>query len=95
MAKPKRSSGSGLRKNHGPKKHMHKDFKPMVHLFAKAGLLTKYNNEESFVRACEARTGRKNNNSHAEWIKFSALKTNKAKDEYFHSLKPVQAKSEN
>ena len=44
-----------LRKNHGPKRHMFKDYKPMVQAFADAGLLTKYSDYESFALSCAAR----------------------------------------
>lgn len=44
-----------LRKQHGPKRHMFKDYKPMVHAFAQAGILSKYYNYESFAQACAAR----------------------------------------
>ena len=86
MAKPKRSSGgSGLRKNHGPKKHLFRELKPMVWSFAKSGLLSKYYAEGSFILACQARGYVKV--SHEDWVKFSLLKTTKEKDEYFAALK--------
>lgn len=42
MAKGKGKGGSGgPRKAHGPKKHLFKEYKPMIHVFAQAGLLKK------------------------------------------------------
>lgn len=85
MAKPKRGSGgSGLRKNHGPKRHLFKEFKPMVWQFGKLGMLTKYNNYDSWVLACNARG--KKNASYNEFKDFVIL-PQKAKDEYFASLR--------
>lgn len=86
MAKPKRSSsGSGLRKNHGPKKYLFHELKPMVHIIAQSGLLSKYYAYESWVTACQAR-GVKNPRKE-DFNKFILLKTKKEKDEYYASLK--------
>ena len=85
MAKPKRSaSKSGLRKNHGPKRHLFHDLKPMVHVIAKDGLLTKYHAYESWALACQAR-GVKNPRKE-DFNNFILLKTRKEKDEYFKAL---------
>jgi hypothetical protein len=85
MAKPKRSgSSSGLRKNHGPKRHLFKDYKPMVHVFGKSGILTKYSNRESFNLSCQAR-GIKNPTKEM-WDKFCILPIVKAKDEFLANL---------
>ncbi len=90
MAKTKRSSGSsGLRKNHGPKRHLHKDYKPMVHVIAKAGLLSKYSDKESFILACTAR-GVKHNYD-ALWSQFALLKTKAEKDAWFKNLNKAPA----
>ena len=43
------------RKNHGPKRHMFKDFKPMIAVFAQTGILSKFYNYESFVQALAVR----------------------------------------
>jgi hypothetical protein len=86
MAKPKRSSGgSGLRKNHGPKRHLFHELKPMVHVIAQSGLLSKYYAYESWALACQAR-GIKNPRKE-DFNKFILLKTKKEKDEYYASLK--------
>lgn len=86
MGKPKRSSGgSGLRKNHGPKRHLFKEYKPMVHIIAKDGLLTKYYAFESWALACQAR-GIKNPRRE-DFNTFVVLKSRKEKDEWFASLK--------
>ena len=88
MAKGKggnRGVSSGLRKSHGPKRHMFKDLKPLVHLIAKTGLLSKYYDFESWVLACQAR-GIKNPGK-AEFSKFVVLPTIKAKNEFFAALR--------
>lgn len=78
------SSGPRLRKNHGPKRHMFKDYKPMVWQFGKMGLLTKYNNFESFCLACSARG--KRNPTMNDFTQFMTL-DKKGKDEYFKNLR--------
>jgi hypothetical protein len=57
MAKPKKGGlkSSGPHKNHGPKRKLFKEFKPMIHTIAKTGVLSKYYNLESFMLACQAR----------------------------------------
>jgi len=73
-----------LRKNHGPKRHMFKDYKPMVKAFADAGLLTKYNDYESFALSCAARgvkTGVRE-----MWSEFCILPRDK-QDEYLANIK--------
>ena len=86
MAKGKGKGGSsgGPRKSHGPKRHMFKGYKPMIHSFAKTGLLSKYYDYESFVLACTARG--KKNPSRQEFIEFSCLPRDKQK-EYFANLR--------
>ena len=62
-----------IRKNHGPKRHLFKEFKPMVHIFAATGILSKYYNYESFVQACGARGVR---TALSEmWMDYSVLPT--------------------
>lgn len=85
MAKRKSGTHSGVHKNHGPKRHMFKELKPMIHLYSKYGVLSKYNSQESFILACQAR-GKKNVTA-KDWSEFVALKTKKDKDAYFASLK--------
>jgi len=87
MAKGKGKSNKvsgGPRRIHGPKRHLHHEFKPMVHLIAQSGALTKYNNFESFCLACTARG--KKNTSISDFKGFIALTTKKEKDEYFKKL---------
>lgn len=84
MAKPKKGSSSGPRKNHGPKRKLFKEFKPMIHAFAKAGLLTKYNNYESWCLACGARG--KKDTSKSEFSKFVVL-SRKEQEAYFKALR--------
>ena len=81
--KGKGGSSSGPHKSHGPKRHMFKEFKPMIKAFADAGLLDKYHNYESFVLACGARG--KRNPSRQEFQQFTLLPRDK-QDEYFASL---------
>lgn len=71
-------------KNHGPKRHMFKDYKPMVHQFAKAGLLTKYNDYESFTLSCTAR-GVKYGIAEM-WIEFRCLPHDK-QNEYLKNIR--------
>ena len=78
------SAGSKLRKRHGPKRHLWKDLKPMVWQFGKLGLLTKYEDFESWQIAMAAR-GQKNT-SRAEFLKFVVL-SRKEKDEYFKNAR--------
>jgi len=85
MAKPKRGASSGLKKAHGPKKHLFKALKPMIHSMHQNGLLNKYNAYESWCIAVQARG--KKDISKAEFNKFIALKTCKEKDAYFKALK--------
>ena len=80
----KASGGSGLRKNHGPKRHMFKEFKPMVRAFADAGLLSKYDNFESWQLACAARGCKKVD--YNEFKKFVVLSLPEKK-EYFKNLR--------
>lgn len=53
--KGKKVSSGGPHKKHGPKRHMFKEYKPMIKAMADAGLLTKYNDFESWQLACAAR----------------------------------------
>ena len=85
MAKPKRGSSSGPHKNHGPKKHLFHELKPIVKQIADAGLLSKYHCYESWTLACSAR-GIKNPRKE-DFNKFIILKTKAEKDEYFKSLR--------
>ena len=88
MAKGKKSTGtsSGPRRAHGPKTHIHKDYKPkpLVMLFGKLGLLSKYYDFESWQLACAARG--KKNFSKAEFDNFCKLSRDQ-QDEYFKNLK--------
>ena len=82
--KGKKVSSGGPHKKHGPKRHMFKEFKPMIHVFAKAGLLTKYNNFESWQLACAARG--KKTADRGEFNSFVVLPIEQKK-EYFKNLK--------
>lgn len=84
MAKnKKRNLTSGPTKNHGPKRKLFKEFKPMIHALAKYGLLNKYNNYESWVIACQARG--KKSTSIGEFKNFEKL-DRAAQDEYFANI---------
>lgn len=69
--KGKRVSSGGPHKKHGPKRHLFKEYKPMIKAMADAGLLTKYNDFESWSLAMAARGNRKAD--YDEYIKFSVL----------------------
>ena len=86
MAKGKRKGGSsgGPHKMHGPKRHMFKEYKPMIHAFAKAGLLTKYENFESWQLAMAARGCKKADFN--EFKRFVVLPLSDKK-EYFKNIK--------
>lgn len=73
-----------LRKNHGPKRHMFKDYKPMVKAFADTGILTKYYDFESFQLSCQSRGVR--TGIEDMWEEFRCL-TLLEKKEYFKTLK--------
>lgn len=78
------SVGPKLRKMHGPKRHMFKEFKPVIRLLAADGVLDKYSNYESFVLACAARG--KKNTTRKDFAEFVVLPTKARKDEYFASI---------
>lgn len=78
------SAKQKLHKSHGPKRHMFKDYKPMVHQFAKAGLLTKYNDYESFALSCTAR-GVKSGIAEM-WMEFRCLRRDQ-QDEYLKNIR--------
>ncbi len=78
-----------LRKNHGPKRHLFKEFKPMVHIFAATGILSKYYNYESFVQACGARGVR--TALPEMWMDYSVLPTIQEKKDYLADLKARNA----
>ena len=78
------SAKQKLHKSHGPKRHMFKDYKPMIHQFAKAGLLTKYNDYESFALSCTTR-GVKSGIAEM-WIEFRCLPRDK-QNEYLKNIR--------
>ena len=56
MGKSKKGvSHAGPHKKHGPKRHLFKEYKPMIKAFADAGVLDKYHNLESFILACQSK----------------------------------------
>ena len=81
--KGKKVSSGGPHKKHGPKRHLFKEYKPMIKAFADAGLLSKYHNYESFVLACNAKG--KRNTSRQEFNSFVCLSM-EDKKKYFQSL---------
>lgn len=74
-----------LRKNHGPKRRMFKDCKPLVHDFARTGILSKFYNYESFAQAMAARGIRANIKE--MWLEFYPILNHQAKVEYFAHAK--------
>lgn len=84
MAKPKKGSHSGPHKSHGPKRHLFHELKPMMHVIAQSGLLSKYWAYESWALACNARGVK--NPTKADFSQFILLPTKAKKDEYFKSL---------
>ena len=86
MAKGKGKGGasSGPRKSHGPKKKLFHCWTSTMRMhLAKAGLLSKYYNFESWQQACQAKG--KRNVTKAEFEEFSKL-DKEAKDKYFAEL---------
>lgn len=71
-------------KNHGPKRHLFKEFKPMTHVIAQAGLLNKYNNYESFTLSCGARGVKVG--MEEMWEEFKILPHDK-QNEYLKNIK--------
>ena len=85
MAKGKKSgASSGLRKNHGPKRHMHAWCGAMKQDFAKSGLLSKYYDFESWSQACQARGSK-----HVTYEDFQEFRKLKFEDQkaYFKNFK--------
>ena len=84
----KPSSSPSLQKRHGPKKKMfHKWTSTMRLHLAGAGLLTKFNNRESFDQAVMSR-GIKNVPT-SMWEEMRSLKTMKEKKAWFKAIKTV------
>ena len=84
MAKGKgKSVSNGPRRAHGPKRHMFREYKPMTHYFAKAGVLSKYNDYESFCLACADRGKKKS--TYDEFVAFAVMPREKQRA-YFASI---------
>lgn len=82
--KGKKSASTGPHKKHGPKRHLFKEYKPMIKAMADAGLLSKYDNYESWVLACQARG--KRNVTKRDFNEFVVLPLEEKKA-YFRNLK--------
>ena len=81
----KRTASAGPKKMHGPKRKMfHCWSSTMRWHFAKAGLLSKYSNFESWQQACQAKG--KRNATRDEFNDFVKLDQAK-KEEWFANLK--------
>lgn len=81
----KRAASAGPKKMHGPKKKMWHCWSSTMRMhFAKAGLLTKFNNYESWQQACQAKG--KRNTTPADFNEFCKL-DKEAKVAYFANLK--------
>jgi hypothetical protein len=75
-----------LRKNHGPKRKLFHEWTSTMRLhFAKAGVLDKYSNYDSFVLSCGARGIR--SDTADLWEEFIRLPDKQAKDQYLKDLK--------
>jgi len=83
--KGKKVSSGGPHKKHGPKRHMFKEYKPMIYAFAQSGLLKKYYNRESFELSLNSRGIR--NIPNWLWTEMISLPTEKEKKEWFKNLK--------
>ena len=82
--KGKKSSSGGPHKNHGPKKHLFKEYKPIIKAMADAGLLSKYYNYDSFSSACSSK-GKRNPSKH-DFNDFFVL-SKEDKKGYFKGLR--------
>jgi hypothetical protein len=82
--KGKKVSSGGPHKKHGPKRHMFRWAGPMKEAFAKAGILTKYHDYESWQLAMAARGIKKADR--AEFNRFVVLSMEEKKA-YFANLK--------
>jgi len=80
----KRAASAGPKKMHGPKKKMFHCWSSTMRMhFAKAGLLSKYNNYESWQQACQAKG--KRNTTKADFDEFVKL-SQEEKEKYFENL---------
>lgn len=83
--KGKKVASAGPKKSHGPKKKMWHCWSSTLRMaFAKAGLLSKYYNYESWQQACQAKGKREV--SYNDFLKFANL-SKEEKDAYFKQLK--------
>ena len=83
--KGKKVSSGGPHKKHGPKKKMFHCWTSTMRMhLAKAGLLTKYTNFESWQQACQAKG--KRNTTKADFDEFIKL-NQEQKVEYFKNIK--------
>lgn len=69
--KGKKAIGGGAHRAHGPKRHLHTWCGAMKGDFAKAGVLSKYNDYESWQLAMAARGVRKAD--YVEFCKFAVM----------------------
>lgn len=82
--KGKKVSSGGPHKKHGPKKKMWHCWSSTMRMhFAKAGLLDKYHNFESWQQACQAKG--KRNATEAEFKEFVKL-SDEEKKAYFANI---------
>ena len=83
--KGKKVASGGPHKKHGPKKKMFHCWTSTMRMhLAKAGLLTKYTNFESWQQACQAKG--KRNTTKADFDEFIKL-SQEQKVEYFKNIK--------
>jgi hypothetical protein len=94
----KLTKGLKGRKEHGPKRHLFNDYKPLEWNLGQLGLLSKYHNFESFKLACMAR-GCKNPTKEM-WTTFVKLGTKTEQDNFLDGIrknkpakKPIETKA--
>ena len=84
----KKGSGShaGPHKNHGPKRHMFREFGKCLGIaIAKTGVLKKEHSRDSWELSCQARGVK--NPTDSMWEEYASLKDDKAKHQWLNDVK--------
>ena len=90
---PKVTKGAKGRKNHGPKRHLHHSLEPkaMRLTISRTGVLSKYDDYESFCVSLQARGVR--SNTQVLWTEFCHLGGNAAAQrQFFKDVKDIASR---